>query len=99
MNEAIVAVSQVGGASYRDVLPGEYQVAVDTYLTSPEQTRNVYLFPGQQVYFRVLCLQNWIAGGGGRSESNFQRDTFYVWQIPPEVAQGYVARSLFYGGS
>jgi hypothetical protein len=27
------------------------------------------------------------------------RDTFYVWQIPPEVAQGDVARSQFLGGS
>jgi hypothetical protein len=98
MNEAIVGVSQIGGASYRDVVPGQYLVTVDSYLTAPEQTRNVYLFPGQQAYFKVLCLRNWIAGGGGRNDSGYQRDTFYVWQMPPEVAQGDVARSQFYGG-
>ena len=98
MNEAIVGVSQIGGASYRDVVPGQYLVTVDSYLTAPEQTRNVYLFPGQQAYFKVLCLRNWIAGGGGRNDSGYQRDTFYVWQIPPEIAQGDVARSQFYGG-
>ena len=98
MNEAIVGVSQIGGASYRDVVPGQYLVTVDSYLTAPEQTRNVYLFPGQQAYFTVLCLRNWIAGGGGRNDSGYQRDTFYVWQMPPEVAQGDVARSQFYGG-
>jgi hypothetical protein len=97
MNEAIVGVSQIGGASYRDVLPGQYLVTVDSYLTAPEQTRNVYLFPGQQAYFKVLCLRNWIIGGG-REGAGFQRDTFYVWQMPPEVAQGDVARSQFYGG-
>jgi hypothetical protein len=98
MNEGIVGVSQVGGASYRDVAPGQYLVTVDSYLTAPEQTRNVYLFPGQQAYFKILCLRNWIAGGGGTRGDGYQRDTFYVWEIPPEVAQGDVARSQFYGG-
>jgi hypothetical protein len=98
MNEAIVGVSQIGGASYRDVLPGQYLVTVDSYLTAPEQTRNVYLFPGQQAYFKILCLRNWVSGGGGRDGNGYQRDTFYVWQMPPEVAQGDVARSQFYGG-
>ena len=99
MNDAIVAVSQIGGASYRDVLPGQYLVSVDSYLTAPDQTRNVYLFPGQQAYFKIVCLRNWISGGGIRNGSGYMRDTFYVWDIPPEVAQAYVARSQFYGGS
>jgi hypothetical protein len=99
MNEAIVGVSEIGGASYRDVLPGQYLVTVDNYLTAPEQTRNVYLFPGQQVYFKVLCLRDWINGGGGRNDTGYQRDTYFVWQMPPEVAQGDVGRSQFYGGS
>ena len=98
MNQAVVAVSQIGGASYRDVPPGQYLITVDSYLTAPEQTRNVYLFPGQQMYFKVVCLRNWIAGGGIRNDSGYMRDTFYVWDIPPEVAQGDVARSQFYGG-
>ena len=99
MNDAIVAVSQIGGASYRDVLPGQYLVSVDSYLTAPDQTRNVYLFPGQQAYFKIVCLRNWITGGGGKNDSGFARETFYVWDIPPEVAQTGVARSQFYGGS
>jgi hypothetical protein len=99
MNDAIVAVSQIGGASYRDVLPGQYLVSVDSYLTAPDQTRHAYLFPGQQAYFKIVCLRNWISGGGIRNGSGYMRDTFYVWDIPPEVAQAYVARSQFYGGS
>jgi hypothetical protein len=99
MNGAIVAVSQIGGASFREVPPGQYLVTVDSYLMAPEQSRNVYLFPGQQAYFKILCLRNWIAGGGGRDGGGYQRDTFYVWDIPPVVAQGDVARSRFYGGS
>jgi hypothetical protein len=99
MNEAIVGVSQIGGASYRDVAPGQYLVAADSYLTAPNQTRYAYLFPGQQAYFKIVCLQNWIMGGGGRADYGYSRDTFFIWEIPPEVAQGDVARSQFYGGS
>jgi hypothetical protein len=98
MNDAIVAISQIGGASYRDVQPGQYQVTVDTYLTAPDQSRYAYLFPGQQAYFKILCLRNWVAGGSSRNNNDYRRDSFYVWEIPPEVAQGYVARSQFYGG-
>ena len=99
MNDAIVGVSQIGGASYRDVLPGQYLVRTDNYLGDFNSTRQVYLFPGHQAYFKILCLTNWITGGGGRNDYGYSRDTFYVWQIPPEVAQGDVARSQFYGGS
>ena len=99
MNEAIVGVSLIGGASYRDVPPGQYLVSTDNYLGDFNSTRQVYLFPGQQAYFKVLCLANWIMGGGGRNDAGYSRNTFYVWEIPPEIAQGDVARSQFYGGS
>jgi hypothetical protein len=99
MNEAIAAISQIGGASYRDVPPGQYLITVDSYGRDFNQFRQVYLFPGQQTYFKILCLRNWISGGGARDGGGYQRDTFYVWDIPPEIAQGDVARSRFYGGS
>jgi hypothetical protein len=98
MNDAVVGISQLGGASYRDVPPGQYLVTVDSYGRDFNQSRQVYLYPGQQAYFKVVTLRNWIAGGGARVQNEFQRTTFYVWQIPPEVAQGEVARSQFYGG-
>jgi hypothetical protein len=98
MNDTIVAISELGGASYRDVLPGQYLVSVDSYGHDFNQYRQVYLYPGQQVYFKIVTLRNWITGGGPRIQNDFQRTTFYVWQIPPEVAQGEVARSQFYGG-
>jgi hypothetical protein len=99
MNEAIVGVSQIGGASYRDVLPGQYLVRTDNYLGDFNSTSQAYLSPGEQAYFKILCLRNWIAGGGGRNDFGYSRDTFYVWRIPPEIAQGDVARSQYYGGS
>jgi hypothetical protein len=98
MNEAIVGVSQPGGALYRDVAPGQYHIAVDNYLSAPDQSRYVYLFPGQQAYFKIVSLKSWIAGGGSRDANGYQRDTFFVWEMTPEIAQGDVARSRFYGG-
>jgi hypothetical protein len=97
MNGAIVGVSEPGGAMYRDLAPGQYHVTIDNYLSDPDQSRYVYLFPGQQAYFKIVSLKNWIANGN-RFASDFHRDTFYLWQIAPEVAQGDVARSEFYGG-
>ena len=55
MNEAIVGVSQIGGASYRDVPPGQYLVRTDNYLGDFNSTRETYLFPGRQAYFKILC--------------------------------------------
>ena len=97
MNEAIVGVSEPSGALYRDVAPGQYHVTVDSYGRDFNQSRWVYLLPGQQAYFKIVSLRNWAACGGVRNDC--QRDTFYVWDIPPEIAQGDVARSQFYGGS
>jgi hypothetical protein len=98
MNGAIVGLSQPEGALYRDVAPGPYHVTVDSYGRDFNQSRDVYLFPGQQVYFKIVSLRDWIMGGGNRNSGGYERNTFYVWEIPAEVAQVDVARSQFYGG-
>jgi hypothetical protein len=105
MNDAIVGISLPNGASYRDVPAGQYHIAVDSYLDSPQQDQNVTLAAGQEVYAKVVSQRSWIQGGGGGGGgegggggSDYSRDTFYVWLIPPEVARADVARSAFYGG-
>ena len=101
MNDAIVGISEPGGASYRDVPAGQYHIAVDSYLDSPQQDQNVAVVPGQELYVKVVPLRDWIQGGGGGDPggggANYTKDTFYVWLIPPEVARAEVARSAFYG--
>jgi hypothetical protein len=98
MNEGVVGISEPGGTFYRDVAPGHYHVSVDSYLTDFNQTRDVDLTLGQQVYFKVLPSRV-ICGGGGRGgDGDCMRNNFYVWTIPPEVAQAAVARSPFFGG-
>ncbi len=45
-------------------------------------TRDVDLNPGQEVFAKVLSLDNWIQGGGQDAGGEYHRDTFYVWVIP-----------------
>ena len=97
LNDAVVGVSQPGGAFYRDVPPGHYRISADSYLPDPIQTRDVDLVPGQEVYAKVLSLDNWIQGGGQDAGGEYHRDTFYVWLYPPEAARPQIAQSFFYG--
>jgi hypothetical protein len=105
MNDAIVAISEPGGASYRDVPAGPYHITVDSYGKDFNQEKNVNLSAGQELYVKIVSLRNWIAsGGGGGGDSgggggDFARETFYVWLIPPETARADVARKAFYGGT
>jgi hypothetical protein len=103
MNDAIVAISQPQGASYRDVPAGQYRIAVDSYGKDFNQDQDVALVAGQELYVKVVSLREWAAGGaGGGGEmggggGSYNKDTFYVWLMPPEVARADVARSAFYG--
>ena len=103
MNEGIVAISEPGGASYRDVPAGQYHITVDSYGKDFNQDKDVALVPGRELYVKIVSLRDWIAGGGngGSGEGgggSYTKDTFYVWLIPPEVARAEVARSAFHGG-
>jgi hypothetical protein len=96
MNGAIVAISEDGGAFYRDVAPGEYYVTVDSYGVDINQFPHVILVPGQTVYLQVIGSRYWASGGAG---ANWLRPTFYVWVMPNDVGGPAVARSPFYANA
>src|SRR5882762_3780529 len=104
MNEAIVGISEPGGASYRDVPAGPYHITVDSYGKDFNQEKDVQLAAGQELFVKIVSLRAWISSGGGGGDEggggggDYNRDTFYVWLIPAEIARGDVARSAFYGG-
>ena len=103
MNDAIVAISQPEGASYRDVPPGPYHITVDSYGKDFNQDKDVQLAAGQELYAKIVSLRGWVSttngggGGGDGSGGDYGRNTFYVWLIPAETARQEVARAAFYG--
>jgi hypothetical protein len=99
MNGQVVGILEPLGAFYRDVAPGSYRVTVDQYLSGPGQSQVVSLAPGQQAYVTIVSLSDWFGGGENYRGSSFSRPSFYVWTIPPQIAQAAVARTPFYGGS
>lgn len=96
MNGAVVGISELGGAFYRDVLPGAYDVTVDSYRQFINQFPHVDLRPGETAYFQVIEL-GFVSSGVGASR-DYARPAFDVWIMPAAIAAPQVARSQFYPG-
>ena len=96
MNGAVVGISELGGAFYRDVTPGEYFVTIDSYRNFINQFPHVDLSPGETAYFQVFEIGSVSSGVG--SSRDFARPTFCVWVMPAAIGGPAVARSLFYAG-
>jgi len=83
-----------GGVFYRDVPPGTYHIVPESWAhdpsTTPNQDTNVAVAPGQQVYIKIVDLTSWAISVS--VSRNFQRDAFWAYLIPPQVAQGEIAR-------
>jgi hypothetical protein len=79
-----------GGVFYRDVSPGHYHIAPQSYGQDFNQDKDVDLAAGQQVYCKIASLRSWEEGG---DVAVFDRDTFYVWLMAPQVAQAAIARN------
>jgi hypothetical protein len=96
-NGRIVGISELGGAFYRDVTPGEYYVTVDTLGQDVNQFVRVGAAAGQQIYIEVQVLQYW-ACQGYEVHTQWCPPTFYTRVQPPQVAAAVIAHSRFYGG-
>lgn len=79
-----------GSAIYRDVPPGHYHIAPASFVPSSMQDTNVELVSGQQLYVKIVSLVSW--GSDNTAAKNIERDAFYAWVIPPEVARTEIAR-------
>lgn len=89
MNGSYVGAVANGSSFYRDVPPGHYRITPSSFVQDPRQERDVDLVPGQQAYIKIVSLSSW--GAGNSASKNFQRDAFWAWLIPPEVAQAEIA--------
>jgi hypothetical protein len=94
VNDVYFGSVENGGAFYRDVPPGRYHIFAESWAhnpnTTPNMDTNVAVVPGQQAYIKVVDLTSWATSVS--VSRNFQRDAFWVWLIPPQVAQAEIAR-------
>jgi len=80
-----------GGAFYRDVPPGTYHVAPQSWARDFNQDTNVALVAAQEAYIKIVDSTSWALSVS--VSRNFQRDAFYARLIPPQVAQAEIASS------
>ena len=94
LNGQITGVVQPNGAFYRDVPPGYYTVAVDSYgAPYPHQFAEFNLGPGQEAFVEVLSMRDKVGSSEGL------RTFFFTQLVPPEIASPAIAGTPFYGGS
>lgn len=85
LNGARAASVPPGGGSVSvDVTPGAYHIAPESFGVDTNQTRDVRLAAGQEVFVKIIDDPSWISGG---DITSFQRDTFYAWLVPPQTAR------------
>jgi hypothetical protein len=92
INGRIAGISEPGGAFYRDVPPGQYDVTVDSDGFDVDQFPRVAVVAGQQVFLKVSDDRFWYSG------RNWARDTFYVREQLPQIAGPEIARMPLYDG-
>jgi hypothetical protein len=80
-----------GSAFYRDIPPGRYHIAPASFVPNSRQDINVELAPGEQLYVKIVSLSAW--GSDDTAAKNIDRDAFWAWPIPPQVAQAEMARN------
>ena len=92
LNAAEIDVNRVyfgsvepGGAFYRDVAPGAYQIAPQNKYLDYNQNTNVAVVPGQQVFIAVVDLSSWANAVSGAQRS-VHRDAWYARLVPPQYA-------------
>ncbi|HWB51697.1 MAG TPA: hypothetical protein VG651_21495 [Stellaceae bacterium] len=84
LNGARVASVPPGAPVVVDVAPGPYHIAPESVGVDTNQTRDVTLAPGEEVFVKITDDPSWISGG---DVTAFHRDTFYAWVVPPQTAK------------
>jgi hypothetical protein len=87
MNGSYAGAVANGSVFYRDVPPGHYHIAPQSYGRDTNQDKDVDVAPEQQLYCKIVSSRSWELGVGG-SQSGFDRDTFYVWLMAPPGGAG-----------
>ena len=95
LNGQVAGIVEPNGALYRDVPPGRYEVAVDSYgVPYPNQFARIDLGAGQEAFIKVLSMREKVGGEVGVGT----RAVFFTELRPADGAREAVANTPFYGG-
>jgi hypothetical protein len=78
-----VSVLPGDGPAHVDVAPGSYHIAPESIGVDTNQTRDVTLAAGQEIFVKILDDPTVLSSG---DRTQFQRDTFYAWIMPSAIA-------------
>jgi hypothetical protein len=95
-NGRIIGISELGGAFYRDVAPGQYYITVDSLGRDVNQFARVDAAAGQRIYIEVQVLRYWDCSGPDLRAWCWP--TFYTRLQLPQVGAAAVAHNTFYNG-
>jgi Protein of unknown function (DUF2846) len=75
MNGSYIGAVGNGSAFYRDVPPGHYHIAPESFGRDFNQGKEVDLAPGQQLYVKIVSLESWGWASPARKTSRATRFT------------------------
>ena len=87
----VVSVQPGDGPAFVAVPPGGYHIAPESYGVDTNQTRDVNLAAGQTIYVKILDDPTRMSSG---DKTQFQRDTFYTWLVPANVARAEMSAPM-----
>ena len=94
MNGNVVGYARAGYAFFRDVPAGAYHLSVASTGVDVNQSKDVVLTPGEQIYVSIQSNPTWETTFRG-----YRRGTYYVWFEPPQIAAIHMSQSRLSNGT
>ncbi len=92
LNGQPVAISEIGGVSYRDMPPGTYVISVPYSAIYPNKDKIVTVAGGQTVYAKILTEKY----EPNITLADYQADIFVVVLVEPAQAQAEIATKRYF---
>jgi hypothetical protein len=95
MNGTPVGYALAGTSFYRDLPAGQFHVTVSSYGQDYDQSKDVAVAPGQNIFVKIVSLPSWEASSRG----NYRLGTYYATIVPPQLAAFEVPQTSYSGGN
>ncbi len=82
MNGTPIGYALAGASFYRDVPAGQYHLSVQSVGIDYNQSQDVAVAPGQEIYVNIASLPSWVENVG----TGYRAGTYYVMIVAPQLA-------------